>query len=314
MIERIAKTINIDNSRSHRNGLLPFVYYNGTNSSIVEVNEYTKNGNYGQFVCDFVVFEEVETDIPVDASQPDGEKKTVKKESKRLKYLDIINKYSFTQDQIRNGIFVKKYKFEVENVVNVNCEDETTTTEKVTEIRWRTTFDELSSTATYSFQPLDKSYFRKDKDYYVYDEPSDFSELSGRYDELTDEEKTFVDKIEKHNDFANGEEEFAILIPNYDDVIKYNNWWKEWWGDNTDFFENYENSEIAELQFCVDVDKYLLGRVEVILTGDTKDNAPNYVFYTELKDRIADEKEGEYFDFLLYGKKMMPKKRGINTQ
>ena len=53
-MDRIEKIINIDNSRSHRNGLLPFVRYGG--SSIESVTAIEPNGNYGQYVCDFSIF------------------------------------------------------------------------------------------------------------------------------------------------------------------------------------------------------------------------------------------------------------------
>ena len=50
----IRKTFCIDNSRSHRNGLLPFVPYNeGETDVITYVTPGLTNGNYGQFVCDF---------------------------------------------------------------------------------------------------------------------------------------------------------------------------------------------------------------------------------------------------------------------
>ena len=54
-MDRIEKIINIDNSRSHRNGLLPFVQYGG-DGKIKEVTAIDTNGNYGQYVCDFCVY------------------------------------------------------------------------------------------------------------------------------------------------------------------------------------------------------------------------------------------------------------------
>ena len=52
-MDRIEKIINIDNSRSHRNGLLPFVQYGG-DGKIKEVTAIDTNGNYGQYVVIFV--------------------------------------------------------------------------------------------------------------------------------------------------------------------------------------------------------------------------------------------------------------------
>ena len=271
MIEKIAKTINIDNSRSHRNGLLPFVPYGG--GDIKEVNEYMPNGNYGGYVCDIAVFEKNVVENGVE----------IKKECERarLKYLDIIRNYSFVQEQIRNGVFVKKYK-----IKDVSCNGDNYIKSEKVEIRWRDAFEELAYTPTYDFQPLDISLFTKEGDYYVYNEPLEGNELS-------------VDKIKKHNEFANSENKFAILLPNYDEVIKYNEWWIKSWGDYLVFFSGYtENTQNADFKFCVDVDKYILGRVEVTFTGNTESVIPKYVFYTELKDRIASEKDGEFLDYL----------------
>ena len=240
---------------------------------IKEVNEYMPNGNYGGYVCDIAVFEKSVVENEVE----------IKKECERarLKYLDVIRNYSFVQEQIRNGVFVKKYK-----IKDVSCKGDNYIESEKVEIRWKDAFEELTYTPTYDFQPLDISLFTKEEDYYVYNEPLDGNELS-------------VDKIKKHNDFANSENKFAILLPNYDEVIKYNEWWIKSWGEYLEFFSGYtENTQNADFKFCVDVDKYILGRVEVIFTGNTESVIPKYVFYTELKDRIDSEKDGEFLDYL----------------
>ena len=271
----------------------------------MEVTEHTAKGNYGGYVCDIALFKEETI-----------EEEKITKEIKRLKYLDINSRYTFIQDQIKNGVFVKKYKFEVENVVNVNCEDGTTTTEKVTEIRWRNTFDEMSSVATYDFQPLDITYFKKRNDYYIYTEPLEYAELSARKDDeenpLTDEEKLFVEKIEKHNKVIDGDITFGLLISNYDEVMAYNRWWNEWWEDKiSEFFNDYEeNKHNEDFKFCSDVDTYVIGRVEVILSGDTFH--PNFVYYTEINDRIS--KETEETDYLKFLQDIKPKWQKKSTK
>jgi hypothetical protein len=311
MLERITKTINIDNSRSHRNGLLPFVYYNGNNTSITEVTEHTVKGNYGGYVCDIVLFKEETID-----------EEKITKEFKRLKYLDINSKYTFIQNQIKNGVFVKKYKFDVENITYTDCQNKdengnpSTKTDKVTEIRWRDTFDEISSVATYDFQPLDITYFKKKNDYYIYTEPLEYAELSARKDDeenpLTDEEKLFVEKIEKHNKVIDGDIKFALLISNYDEVMAYNRWWNEWWGDKiSEFFNDYEEYKHNEdFKFCSDVDTYVIGRIEVILSVDIFH--PNFVYYTEIKDRIS--KETEETDYLKFLQEIKPKWQKKSTK
>ena len=106
-MERIEKIINIDNSRSHRNGLLPFVRYGG--SSIETVTAIEPNGNYGQYVCDFSIFKENDDETFTEVS--------------RLKYLDVIRRYVFVHNGMKNGILTKKVNITDEIVTKINCGD-----------------------------------------------------------------------------------------------------------------------------------------------------------------------------------------------
>lgn len=101
-MDKIEKIININNSRSHRTGILPFVRYGG-NGEIEYVNSGNTNGNYGHFVCDFAI---------------DNEGNET-----RLKYLDIISRYNFIQECFRDAIFVKKWN---DDIVEM-CSDELST-------------------------------------------------------------------------------------------------------------------------------------------------------------------------------------------
>ena len=274
-MDRISKTICVDNSRSHRNGLLPFVRFGGS-GTIEEASTEGTNGNYGQYVCDFTIYS--------------GET-----EYARLRYLDVIKKYNFTQEQIRNGVFAKKYVIKQDELTKLNCEEGTSAITSEDLNIFITDFDERSTKPTYEFCPLDSQYFYEKNGYYVYERPLQYTEIEGKNgDELTDDEKALKEKIENIESYIKSENLF-IILPNYDDVIKYNKEWNEWWKENfkaeeweADIFDGYETNEniSTEFKFCYDLDSYILGRVEVVYSGNTGSKVPNYVYYTEIGDRI----------------------------
>lgn len=273
-MDRISKTICVDNSRSHRNGLLPFVRFGGS-GTIEEASTEGTNGNYGQYVCDFTIYS--------------GET-----EYARLRYLDVIKKYNFTQEQIRNGIFVKKYVIKQDELTKLNCEEGTSAITSEDLNIFITDFDERNTKPTYEFCPLDSQYFYEKNGYYAYEQPPQYTEIKGKNaDELTDDEKALKEKIENIESFIDSEKLF-ILLPNYDDVIKYNKEWNEWWNFNLggewhQIFNGYTappSSYKGEFNFCYDVDSCILGRVEVVYSGSTGSKVPNYVYYTEIGDRI----------------------------
>lgn len=281
-MDRISKTICVDNSRSHRNGLLPFVRFGGSGIT-EEVSSESTNGNYGQYVYDFTIYS--------------GET-----EYARLRYLDIIRKYNFIQEQIRNGVFVKKYVISQDELTKLDCEtNDSTTTPPVYLSIFITDFDERNTKLTYEFRPLDSQYFYEKNGYYVFEMPLQYTEIKDKNDdELTDDEKALKEKIDYIKSFTEPEiepensEKFFIILPNYDDVIKYNKEWGEWWNFNLgNEWHQIFNGHIAppesykgEFNFCYDVDSYILGRVEVVYDGNTGSKVPNYVYYTEIGDRI----------------------------
>ncbi len=233
-MDRISKTICVDNSRSHRNGLLPFVH--NENGSIEFVNSTTINGNYGQYVCDFTVYS--------------GET-----ECARLKYLDVIRDYNFVQEQLRNGVFVRKYSFDE----NSKCSNETN--QDTTTFIFKKDFPERKYKSKYEYIPVDNKNFIEYKDYYV---------SSLEYDG-----------------------DFFVLIPHYEEVIEINEKWGSWWEENCG--ENWEpcvfsgyivNSAITpDFKFCYDIDIYALGIVEVSYENNYGGRVPNYVSYNEIYDK-----------------------------
>lgn len=274
-MDRISKTICVDNSRSHRNGLLPFVRFGG-NGTIEEVSTEGTNGNYGQYVCDFTIYS--------------GET-----EYARLRYLDVIKKYNFIQEQIRNGVFVKKYVISQDELTKLDCETNVSAITSENLNIFITDFAERSTKLTYEFRPLDSQYFYEKNGYYVYEQPLQYTEIKDKNeDELTDEEKTLKEKIEYIESSIKSENLF-IIFPNYDDAIKYNKEWNEWWKKNfkevwhSQIFDGHTSPPMSyknEFKFCYDVDSYIVGRVEVVYSGNTGSKVPNYVYYTEIGDRM----------------------------
>lgn len=270
-MEKIHKTINIDNSRSHRNGLLPFVRFNEDSTVIEEVTASNVNGNYGQYVCDFAFY--------------DYDKSTLKTSNeKRLKYLDVLSKYNFIQEQLRNAVYVKKYTFNNNEIVFQDCEKADTKSNLVIEKRWRTEFEEINKLGRYQYKPVDVNRFKKEDNYYL----------------LIDGEDV--------------DSEYCVLVPNYEKIIEYNDFWNDWWDSFEEdvlakIFWKYSDTYVKEFKFCSDFEHYALGIIEVIddrisISGS---KVPNYLYYTNYfdfknwfdnhnkTDKEWDEKGGENF-------------------
>lgn len=108
-MEIIRKQISMDDSKSHKNGLLPFVR---DGKIILNVSDEL-NYNYGQFVCDLLYNE----------NDPNN--------SYVIKYLDIINGYNFIINEMNKGIYgygtnvngklvIEEYKQDILNCNNLN--------------------------------------------------------------------------------------------------------------------------------------------------------------------------------------------------
>lgn len=88
-MEIIKKTINLDEHRSHRVGVLKSIPYGGFN--------FIEGENYGNYIAD----------------------------SKEVKYLDLLRKYNTIQEMLKNGIYLKKVNdgkyIEYDSIVKTNC-------------------------------------------------------------------------------------------------------------------------------------------------------------------------------------------------
>ena len=266
-MDRIEKIINIDNSRSHRNGLLPFVQYGG-DGKIKEVTAIDTNGNYGQYVCDFCVYSGG-TNVEI----------------ARLKYLDVLRNYYTIQEYLRDAVYVKKTETPLELISKVerektqNCVAAVAPTSSSNkEETFKENFEEITEKGRYEYIPLDINLFRTNKFGYVFTEPNIPEE------DRTEEEEVLLEKISKHKELI-GNSDFFVLVPNYDEVMRLNSWWNDWWVDNfkeeweKDVFVGYTQSDNDGFKFCEDVEKYILGQIEVVGSGITGSRVPTFVHY-----------------------------------
>ena len=86
-MEIIEEIVKVDGGKSHNTGILPYVAFNSDNSSITNVDVNKPNGNFGQYVCDFVIFSGYTDTTAMGTSTKRA------KELKRLRYLDIMADY-----------------------------------------------------------------------------------------------------------------------------------------------------------------------------------------------------------------------------
>ena len=266
-MDRIEKIINIDNSRSHRNGLLPFVQYGG-DGKIKEVTAIDTNGNYGQYVCDFCVYSGG-TNVEI----------------ARLKYLDVLRNYYTIQEYLRDAVYVKKTETPIDLVSKIEQEKTAScvlavlpTSSSGKEETFKENFEEITEKGRYEYIPLDINLFRTNKFGYVFTEPNIPEE------DRTEEEEVLLEKISKHKELI-GNSDFFVLVPNYDEVMRLNSWWNDWWVDNfkeeweKDVFVGYTESDNDGFKFCEDVEKYILGQIEVVGSGITGSRVPTFVHY-----------------------------------
>lgn len=266
-MDRIEKIINIDNSRSHRNGLLPFVQYGG-DGKIKEVTAIDTNGNYGQYVCDFCIYSGG-TDVEI----------------ARLKYLDVLRNYYTIQENLRDAVYVKKTETPVDLVSKIEQEKKEGCVSAVLpksssdkEETFKEDFEEITEKGRYEYIPLDINLFKTNKFGYVFTEPNIPEE------DRTEEEEVLLGKVSKHKELINNSD-FFVLVPNYDEVMHLNSWWNDWWIGNfkeeweKDVFVGYTQCDNTEFKFCEDVEKYILGQIEVVGSGITGSQVPTFVYY-----------------------------------
>jgi hypothetical protein len=278
-MDKIYKTINIDNSRSHRNGLLPFVHYK--NHVITNVSDI--NGNYGHYVCDFGIFFEDE----------DGKIK----EKNRLKYLDVIRWYHLVDESLKKSIYVKKSIVTDSKITKINCNDDEsvrieTSTETVA--KFYEDFADKENRERLNYKALDASFFIKDGISYIFEYPNEYLLIKDIDNEnLTDSEIKLKEKVEEHLKILYDNNKYFVLLVNYDAIVYYNKIWKEWWENN--FVGDWENivfsgyeSYGGDFKFCYDVEKYILGKIDtasIDFENIEDEIIPPYIYYTQVYDK-----------------------------
>lgn len=277
IMNRIEKIISTNDSRSHRNGLLPFVRYGG-DGTVEEVTAVGGNGNYGQYVCDFTIFDN-----------------NSNKELCRLKYLDVLRNYSFIQERLNASVYTKRVKmsdaiYTVEIIKEDNCASASLTTTKSKEFEvyyWKDVTDNITI-GKYEYTPLDITLFAATPNGYLFDEPYEYVEaIEKDENERTDSDILLIEKVENHKKIIEDKDIInVVLLVGYDEVISLNKWWDEWWKLNftdTDWekevFDKSTANISSEFKFCEDVDKYVLGRIEVVGDEITGSRVPPYVYY-----------------------------------
>lgn len=257
--------ISVDKCLSHRPGIIPYVEFNGVNSSIFNVDMGSSNGNFGQYVCDFTFREGYYS-----ASNSIGVNVLRSREKSRLRYLDVIRWYNYSQEQIRNGIYAKKWETEEVVSVSTTCgpfEDDVATDVSIVP-KWKPVDICNTDLGMYDFTPVNINDFIKTGDMYAYDGNGDIPE-----------------------------DEYILMIPNYEEVMYYDTKWESWWGDSGVDANTAKDKAFGGIYslisseyktnhfiFCRDMDRFVIGRVATPcdITGS---KVPNFVYYTEIFDR-----------------------------
>lgn len=256
-METVRKKITIDTIKSHRNSIQPYCRFGDEDWGPFNVTEDDSNGTYGQFACDYGVMS-------------DG------KVVSRMKYLDAVRKYRYTQEQIKQGIPVILVDDNTVTITNTDdCNYDVSFSGSMVS-KWSTHVPEHEK---YDYKPVDMSLFNIGSDgYYYYDNSAD----------IDDEDET-IDPI--------GDSTALLLIPEYTSVMVFEQDWDTWWtnayktvypdgeGSWEEAFldENYVRPEF--FKFCQDFEKYTLGLVSVPLEIEGS-KVPEVVFYLNYKDYI----------------------------
>ena len=301
-MEKIKKTICTDRGRSHRNGVLPYIPYGTSSNTITNVDKSKNDGNFGQYVCDFTIrsgYTETPSDIDLDV--PVFKRKEFKsKEVSRLRYLDLMRRYNYTQEQIRNGVYVKRYLVDGRKITSIECASAATGSDKITtttqaSYMYMPDYEEINTLGMYDSVPLDINYFVEVNGMYSFSAPTEYEAYMAIDADLRgDTENALVDKVNSTLS-AMSAYTYAVLIPNYDTVMEYDRMWEEWWtqyvtvdssewrksafGDGDEY--NKCSGDTCFFNFCREMDKFVLGRVEVIGSGFTGSKTPSFVFYTD---------------------------------
>lgn len=296
MIATMRKTVCIDNIRSHTSGLFPYIEFNDPNPNVKFVTTADNNGNWGNFaldiakVCtcfcgDTLTYENTvvcTSGITQDDTSIEA----------RLRYCDLIRKYNFIQNQLRNGVFCKLIKKSITTTSNVEygdlesgCKGNIETDINEVQPRLVTKFNDYGT--KYDFIPMKRNWFVQESEF-VY-KPISQEELS----EMED-----TDTVNEVNNLLNDYSGYFVLLDDYNTVMQYEldwNGWIEKWADDGyswgDFFNDSNYQQYDYFQFSRDFEKYCLGIIHVPETynGDaiTGILVPDYLNYTDIQNWLS---------------------------
>ena len=273
-MEIIRKTIYLDESKSHRPGLLPYIAFD-SEEEITFVDTGNTNGNYGGFVCDICSVSAYTDENQVAMSAITGV----------VRYLDIMRRYNAIQDIISKGICLSGGTFSKESkgCWDIVGEDDNT------EVRYYplsnftfTDYCDENNTSNsifsrYSYSPKDVFKFTEVGGYYV-ENAEEEDESNGEVSEVIAEAEVDLGPI--------------ILLENFEVLEECKTWWlnicEEFqlpssWYIMPDGINEY-------FSLCYAVEKYFLGLIEVL--NEFENETPNFVYYSDLiniKDRYGDD-------------------------
>ena len=298
------KQVNIDGILSHRNGIMPYIRVGENEINFVET--ISSEGNYGHFVCDFVLVS--------GGTYSNGLGVDIRKEAElhRMRYLDIIRRYNFTVRQLSDSVVLKKEETVEDTVDYLNCSANTSSVTHTEGYRW--TVEGTETLTPYNCEPVDKSFFYESDGFYYFDtvntvEKDAIAERIANGEDVTEEEISFKERVE-HTENVIENQYYIVLIPNFKEVDEYDKWWDEWWNmcynmssypnsyswEMFVFDENYRTP--AHLKFVQDVEKYILGIIPVPryyngqkIDGISVPRSISYLNFYEYKDWF-DENQG----------------------
>ena len=294
-MEPVRKKISIEKSKSRTNGVLPYIPFNSDPEMYLVSNE-SENGNWGMLVSDIGILEKKTETGKI------GLDFTKEKVVDRVRYCDIIKRYNEANRIIESGIRTKCVVNEtniVDETVHIEQMDgeeievptfvggrnvvgiygsgcgETVVIENKTSALCLTDLiseEDYSGLTRYDFIPVDSRNYAKDRHIYG----------------MTTTEE----------DIEQGK--FYVIVDDYDELKKIENWWFSAETEYTDIEENkyvhtgktwclemFEGSdnEVGLYQFMEFVDKYVIGKIEVpyYISGIY---VPDFVFYTNIQKHI----------------------------
>lgn len=291
VMEIIRKQICVDKYRSHKDGILPFVIYNSEGNKIHKTDE--EASNFGQYVCDFLI------------TEANGHIKH------RLRYLDLIRKYNFIQERLRNGIIVTPLKKSKTDITSLSCsefkikcnscgyESDSGLSELKT-VHGYSCPRCGSSDLSFSGANIETSFEKLWKEeiypscllsHCIYLDKTLFTQVyDGVWGCADDSEIPTVE-----------DGDCGILVEDYNTIQQYEEEWKTWWELTADddwrktIFNDNKGTEGYPINaaFCQDMDKYIIGQVEVPYKYEGN-KVPKYIYHST---------KGEYLSWFERNKK-----------